>query len=75
MDLHVASAGGAGDGAGGEEAVAFEKFLAARSAPGPARLPLEVAERRFDGGGVGGFDLGRDGMAAERPQHRDRLRR
>jgi hypothetical protein len=66
---------GAVDVAGGEEAVALEEFPAARSAPGPASLSLQVAETRFHGGGVGDFDLGGDGMPAERPQHRDRLRR
>ena len=75
MQLHVAGAGGAVDVAGGKEPVAVDELATTGTAPSPARLPLQVAETGFHGGGVCGFDLGGDGVPAERPQDRDRLRR
>jgi len=75
VELRVAGARGTVDVAGGEEAVALDEDVAPGAASGPAGGVLEVVETRPHRLCVGGFDLGGDGMATERPGKRDRLRR
>jgi hypothetical protein len=74
VDLHVAGAGGAVHVARAEEARALHELPPAFASPRPAGLPLQVADRCLHSGDVGGFDLGGDRMAAERPEDRGRLR-
>jgi hypothetical protein len=75
VELWVAGARGAVDIARREKAVALDELMPSGAAAGPAGGLLEVVETRPHRLGVGGFDLGGDGMAAERPGQGDRLRR
>jgi hypothetical protein len=75
LELGIAGAGGAVDVARRQEALALDEPMAPGAAAGPAGGSLEVVESGLDRRGVGGFDLGGDGMAAERPGKRNGLRR
>lgn len=74
VQLGVAVSRGAVLEGGGEVAVALDELRTACAAPGPARLLLEIAKCRLDGGAMGLLYLDARNGSAQAPEEGDRLR-